>query len=617
MSVNFVIPSVFVAIDKMTAPMRAMEGAFKSFGNKAESSIARANRTFYNLGNSADRAYSALSPFRHLNNTLGLLGITAGVAGLTQVFKKFVTEASKIENATASFQGILGGADKARKLVGDLNKLGAATPFDFGDLSQAAQVMLGFGAATQENVIDKLRMVGDLAQGNAERLSGITLAFSQIQAAGKASMQDVNQLINNGVPILGQLAKQWKMTVGAAREAVSKGKASAAEIEKAFLNMTSKGGMFFNGMAIASQTFSGKMSTLTDSINMAFAEIGNAALPIISEYVTKVNRVAVRIADWADANKDLIKLKIQSWIEGFMNVLGWLSKNFNTIIKAVKIYGGVLLGLKALSLLAAGAQFSLAVATFAYKVGLFLFNKEARLAMLAQMKLNMAMLASPLTWIVLGIVALIVAIAVLVSKVEGWGKQWDAIVKWMKAIFNSYVLWIKLQFQLVLLGFMTMVDGMVLAYKKAQNILGILSDQQFARDKARIQEEQKMRVDGIRKTAAELAAASKEVMAGPGWHLKWKTDEAAKANSVPGGGAKDTSLNALLSGSAQGTEMYSLPQVDRHQAEREATGKTITSSIKQQLEILIKDETGRARVTKNTLAIPIKFTSTTGVFDHQ
>ena len=205
-----------------------------------------------------------------------------------------IEEASRFETSIANFTTMLGGSEAAAHgLVNQLQVLGARTPFEFSDLADATQLMIGFGAATENDVIDKLRMLGDVAQGNREKLQSIALAYSQIQASGKASMQDINQLTNAGVPILKQLAKQWGLTgadaIGQARAMATAGRATGEEVTRAFEQMTSEGGMFYGGMERASRTFDGVMSTLQDNIKMAAIDIGNELLPSLKNLALAIS----------------------------------------------------------------------------------------------------------------------------------------------------------------------------------------------------------------------------------------------------------------------------------------------------------------------------------------
>lgn len=593
MAAKFVIPSIFTAVDKMTAPLQRMQAGVSRFAATASVQMARGERSFRGISSAAKSAYDKISPFKRL----GFLGLSLGLAGVTTVLGKFVSEAAKIEDATAAFTPLLGGVENARRLVTDLNKAAAETPFQFGALQQASQLMIGFGVATQANVIDKLKMVGDIAQGNEQKLQGIALAYSQIGAAGKANMQDVNQLINNGVPILGELAKMWGVNVGQARKMVEQGKGTSAEIEKAFKRMTSEGGMFFNGMAIASQTFSGRLSTLKDNVNLAFAEIGMAAMPVIKEFTDLTIQVTERVRAWAGANKELIQQKVAEWGEKARKVIGFLADNFDTITTLVKWYVFALVGLRAITILSTGAM-------YAHQLGLFLFSKQARLATIAQWKLNMAFLANPLTWVAIIIMVVVAAIVVMMTKVKGWGEQWEEVMTWMRNVFKLFKLHLLLQFQLLYHGFMTMVDSIVLAWKWMQNKLGLLSDEQYARDKARIEEEKRLRISAIKETAKEYAATMGKVLSGPKFVLRW---EGSRADYMANYEQNNTPFPAR-------TFSGGIEAINGRAEQQQAASSKTTEETLNKIMIELGGAPPGTKVKDNPGNVPIKMSSTTGQF---
>lgn len=582
---SFVIPSIFSAIDGLTAPVRSMMRTVSAFAANADTAGARASRAFNKIGSGADRAFNALNPLNKINGALAFTGVTIGAAGAATALGKFVTEASKIEDATASFQALLGGVENAKVVVQQLYDLGASTPFEFKDLSDAARMMIGFGAATQKNVIDKLRMVGDIAQGNADKLNGITLAFSQIQAAGKASMQDVNQLINNGVPILGQLAKQWHMSTGAAREAVSKGKASSAEITKAFEAMTSKGGMFYNGMAIASQTFSGKLSTLKETINQTFASIGTVALPIVKEYIDKATSAAGGAQAWAAQNQELIKGKVASFVEGLSKAIRFLIENFDTIVRVTKIYLGVMIALKFVTFVtavytnaAAGAAFLYATASKAATAATFLWEG-------AQWLLNAAMIANPVGVVVLAIVALI---GLVVAAVKYY-KQWGATLLWflgpvgrvISAFKSIYDNW-----DMIKKAFTT--DGIIGGLKALGAVL----------------------LDVVLLPMQQILSLMSNLPGAVGRVANDAANKISELRSSMGVGPNQSSGNAVPN--PFGKEFY--PAINPKQAQAQIMEQTINKNTnnKQQLSIDINDKGGNAKVTQQPVGIPLVMTSTMG-----
>jgi len=214
-------------------------------------------------------------------------------AGLQRGMRFVFDSVREVEDATAQFIPKFGGdIEKAKGFVDQLNKVAAATPFQFNDLAKVSDMLMGFGVATEKDVIPQMRIIGDLAGGNAQRFQSIALAYSQSMAAGKANMQDMNQLINAGVPILGQLAKMYKVNVGQIRDMISKGKIMSTDIQRAFKDMTSAGGKFYKGMEIASQTTSGKLSTLEDNMKRAAASMGGAAVRSLSPLINILSKLA-------------------------------------------------------------------------------------------------------------------------------------------------------------------------------------------------------------------------------------------------------------------------------------------------------------------------------------
>jgi len=379
---NFAIATIFSAKDRVTQKFVKMGNAADKFGDKSSRAFRKASRSGRGFGDV-------------MKGVLAAGVVQKGFFYLSQGMKSFVSEAAKVENAITDFGTLTGSVDNARKIVNDLNATAAATPFEFGTLSQATKTLLGFEAATQKDLIPTLRMLGDTAGGNAERFQGIILAFSQIKAAGKANMIDVNQLINNGVPILGALAKQWGVTVGEAREMISTGKATGKEITKAFRNMTAEGGKFYKGMENASLTLTGRTSTLTDNLKQTAATIGGLMLPVLKKIVDRGIEIAVAVRGWVDANQDLIKGKAIGYFNQMKDIFNALQPYFPAILTFMGSYLAIT---KALTI--------------------------------AQAAYNAVMLLNPVGLIVAGIALLITGAVMLI-------KHWDPVKKWFLDFFDK------------------------------------------------------------------------------------------------------------------------------------------------------------------------------------
>lgn len=207
-------------------------------------------------------------------------GITKPLIGLVE---SGVTYNMTMEDLTTSFDVMLGSAEKAGKMVENLKKMGAATPFDTVQLAEYTKTMLAFGY-TEANVIPIMSRLGDVSLGNNEKMSSLTRTMGQINSMGKLQGGDLNQLIGQGWNPLNEITKKTGETMEQVRARMAKGKVTYKEVEDALVSVTSKGGTFYEGMAKGSQTLSGKLSTLRDNFD---SFIGDAVKPI-SEFIGNV-----------------------------------------------------------------------------------------------------------------------------------------------------------------------------------------------------------------------------------------------------------------------------------------------------------------------------------------
>jgi tape measure domain-containing protein len=328
---------------------------------------------------------------------IGAAFVTGAAArGLTY----FVKQASKIEDATASFTPLMGSVEKADDLVAALNKTAATTPFQFEDIADSAKQLLPVMNGNIENTIDTFRMLGDTAGGNAQKLDSITRGFMKSMLKGKVDMESLNMIAEAGVPIYSELADSMGVTVQEMMDMSRKGSITSDDLTRAFKKMTNEGGIFYKGMDIASKTLSGKLSTLKDNISLTAAEIGTQLLPTIKPLIDRMIEVAGRMREWVSANSELINQKIKGFIDNVTSAARFLSQQWqNGTIPAIL---GAVGAFKAVSIAITGAQ------------GLLVAIKAVKMAMAAGSILS---LANP----VMAIAAVIAVAAGLIIK------HWDKV----------------------------------------------------------------------------------------------------------------------------------------------------------------------------------------------
>lgn len=307
-----------------------------------------------NFSDSLAKGLNSVGRVATKTGTALTIGLTTPLIALGTAGVKYNAQ---MEDFEANLTTLLGSADKAKEMLADLKEMANTTPFETTDLLESTQTMLGFGLAADKTK-GYLKMLGDISMGNAEKLKSLTLAFSQIGASGKATMEDINQMIGAGFNPLFEISQKTGKSIGELREEVSDGKISFEDIAEAMQIATSEGGRFYKSMENAAGTMNGKFSTAMDALNTALGKMTESLLPIVTKAVEK-------ITEWANAfssldqetQETILKIagiltvagpilsivgKIASGISGMIDIVGKISKAFKEGSTAVKLFGSVL-----------------------------------------------------------------------------------------------------------------------------------------------------------------------------------------------------------------------------------------------------------------------------------
>lgn len=226
----------------------------------------------------ASRAVSMLGSME-----LAVQGIQRAADAMASAFN----QAASMERTAVAIGTITKSAKVTAEVMRDLKELSADTPFEMSDLAPAARALLGAGTAAG-NVASQLKMLGDIASAADTDIGGIVSVFNQVRGKGKLLTDDFIQLAERGVAGLREEIARFKgISIESVADSLSKGLVSAKDLEGVFARMTGTGGIAFQAMERQSQTFSGKLSTLSDawaSLQIAFAQpINDALKPVIDD----------------------------------------------------------------------------------------------------------------------------------------------------------------------------------------------------------------------------------------------------------------------------------------------------------------------------------------------
>lgn len=208
----------------------------------------------------------------------GLMKAGSMAAGF---FGDAMSKSLERQQILTSFSVLAGSKGAGDSLAQDLIKYQEETILG-PEVFKNAQTMMSSGFKSSE-VMDNLKMLGDVSMGDADKLGSLTLAFSQIRQAGKLQGQELLQLINAGFSPLEEISKRTGKSIGELKDEMASGNISFEQVQQAFRDATSEGGKFNNMLSTIAQTPAGKMQALSGAWNEFKINAGAAFMPLISK----------------------------------------------------------------------------------------------------------------------------------------------------------------------------------------------------------------------------------------------------------------------------------------------------------------------------------------------
>lgn len=242
-------------------------------------------------------------------SSIGGLGATAAKAGAAvsagllvgagAIATYGVRLAAANESAAVSFNVLLGSAEKASSFLTQLRDFAATTPFEFPELQKSASQLLAAGIAA-EDIIPILTNLGNSTAAFGTGSEGIrraTAALQQMNAAGRITAEDLNQLRDAGVPVFDLLAAATGKTEAEVAKLAATGKLGAEELGQLQDALVSGAGLeqFAGLMDEQSKTLEGIISNLKDTVGQTLATVftpvldsAKVLLPAISDEFTRL-----------------------------------------------------------------------------------------------------------------------------------------------------------------------------------------------------------------------------------------------------------------------------------------------------------------------------------------
>ena len=247
---------------------------------------------------------------------------------ISEVAKMGVEYNAQIETYQTALTTLTGSAEKANKIIEQVKKDAASTPFEVASLVKGNQLLISAGLSAEQARDDILALGNAISAtgGGEEELSRMVINLQQIKNVGKASALDIKQFAYAGIDVYGLLADY----TGKTREEVSDLEISYEDLTGALKFASKEGGKYFKAMEKQSKTFNGQLSNLKDNF-MAF--LGEVTIPLFTFLKDEVLPVINGILDGTLGIDEGINKLTETFLNGVMSMVNTLVENLPTFLQ--------------------------------------------------------------------------------------------------------------------------------------------------------------------------------------------------------------------------------------------------------------------------------------------
>ncbi|WP_264520392.1 hypothetical protein [Flavobacterium sp. N1994] len=376
-----------------------------------------------------------------------------------------------------------------------LTNFAAKTPYQLNDLTGSFVKLVNRGVNPTYAEMTKL---GDLASSQGKGFDQLTEALLDAQTSQFERLKE-----------FGINASKHGDKVSFSFKGVTKEVANNKDAITAALEEYGKMAGVAGSMEVVSKTLGGQISNLGDQWNNFLVNVGGQSsgisngviaflsngltflttyLPYVSEYFTILYSM---IEPVVSSLFTLIKAVFGftdtgSALKGFGDIMTWVLVGMGWLTTGIKVIIGWLMPFK-------GVIMSVAVAW-----GL----------------LNLYFAVSPLGWIVMGIMAIIMVLGMVSKYTSGWGESWKHTVNGAKLLWQAYTEYVKANFNTVVQAIMMGIDYIKLGWYKFKEAVGMgdsSENQKMISDiNASVENRKKSIADGYKKMADSAVKAKNE-----------------------------------------------------------------------------------------------------------
>ena len=331
-----------------------------------------------------------------------------------------------------------------------INMVYAAAQDARGSFDQMADVVARFGNnardafGSSEEVVafaDLIQKQMTIAGASTQEAANAELQLSQALGSGVLRGDELNSIFEQAPNLIQNIADYLDVPIGQIREMAADGELSASVVKAAIFSAADDINSKFESMP---QTFAQIWTSFQNTALMSFQPVLNRLNEIANSdaFQQFVNNAIGGLSAVASVSLEILN-SLVNVADMVANNWGWISPIIGGVTAALMVYYGWQLANNAISLASKGIKIALAVASYAYAAATGAEVTATAAATAAQYSLNTAFLASPVMWVVMGIIALIavlLAVTNAIAQVTGVTQSGVGIITGVIAVGGAFIL---------------------------------------------------------------------------------------------------------------------------------------------------------------------------------
>lgn len=324
-----------------------------------------------------------------------------------------------------------------------INMVYAAAQDARGSFDQMADVVARFGNnardafGSSEEVVafaDLIQKQMTIAGASTQEAANAELQLSQALGSGVLRGDELNSIFEQAPNLIQNIADYLDVPIGQIREMAADGELSASVVKAAIFSAADDINSKFESMP---QTFAQIWTSFQNTALMSFQPVLNRLNEIANSdaFQQFVNNAIGGLSAVASVSLEILN-SLVNVADVVANNWSWISPIIGGVTAALMAYYGSRLAVNAVDMIGNGIHLATAAAT-----GTLTAATAAEIA--AQNGLNGALLACPITWIVMGVIALIavlLAVTNAIAQVTGVTQSGVGIITGVIAVGGAFIL---------------------------------------------------------------------------------------------------------------------------------------------------------------------------------